>query len=80
MYHDERTEWQMYAFDPAESAVMGKRKREWTAVAPTELDVLREMARCLRELGEGRAPKYGAHLAQVAAPREAGRQIAAAAA
>ncbi|MDP8904495.1 MAG: hypothetical protein M3N29_04150 [Chloroflexota bacterium] len=34
-YHDDRAEWQMYAFDPTENAVMGKRQREWTAVAQT---------------------------------------------
>ncbi len=55
-YHDERNEWVMYAFDPSERAVMGKRP-EWTAVAPTEEAVLREMARCLGEVGEGRWPK-----------------------
>lgn len=33
----------MYAFDPAERAV-GIRKREWTAIAQTEEDVVREMA------------------------------------
>lgn len=35
-YHDERGEWQMYAFDPAELALMGVRKREWTAAAVTK--------------------------------------------
>ncbi|MDP8904393.1 MAG: hypothetical protein M3N29_03610 [Chloroflexota bacterium] len=47
MYHDQRTEWQMYAFHPAEKAVMGRPKRESTAVAQTEEGVIREMARCL---------------------------------
>ncbi|MDP8905504.1 MAG: hypothetical protein M3N29_09390 [Chloroflexota bacterium] len=56
-YHDERREWVMYAFDPAERAVVGKRKREWMAVAQTEEGVVCEMARCLREIGEGRWPK-----------------------
>ncbi|MDP8904074.1 MAG: hypothetical protein M3N29_01945 [Chloroflexota bacterium] len=56
-YHDERREWQMYAFDPAERAVIGKRKREWTAVVQTEAGVVREMARCLRELAAGRVPR-----------------------
>jgi hypothetical protein len=46
----------MFAFDPSEKAVMGQRARQWTAV-PTELGVVREMARCLRELGAGRWPK-----------------------
>ena len=55
-YHDERREWMMYAFDPIERAEVGVRSREWTAVGATETDVLREMARCLREIGEGRVP------------------------
>jgi hypothetical protein len=42
--------WEQYAFDTTEKAVNGKRSREWTAVAPTEVSVVREMARCLREL------------------------------
>lgn len=28
----------------------GRRKREWTGIAQTEEDVVREMARCLREI------------------------------
>ena len=47
----------MYAFDQREKAHIGKRSREWTAVGQTEEGVVREMARCLREIGEGRAPK-----------------------
>jgi len=56
-YHDERDEWVQYVFDPAERPKVALRSREWTAVAPTEEAVVREMARCLRELGEGRAPR-----------------------
>jgi hypothetical protein len=56
-YHPERDEWLLYAFDPSERAVVGVRSREWTAVAATDEGVMREMARCLRELGAGRAPK-----------------------
>ncbi len=56
-YHDERREWVMYAFDPSERANVGLRSREWTAVAQSKEAVVREMARCLRELGRGRAPK-----------------------
>ena len=56
-YHEERREWLLYAFDPSERPVVGIRQREWTAVAPTELEVVREMARCLREIAAGRAPK-----------------------
>ena len=29
----------------------------WTAIALTEVGVVREMARCLREIGEGRVPE-----------------------
>jgi len=54
MLHDERHEWQQYAFDPSERAVVGVRKREWTAVAQTEAGVVREMARRLTEIREGR--------------------------
>jgi hypothetical protein len=56
-YHDRRREWVMYAFDPSERAVVGVRQREWEAVADSEEGVVREMARCLREIREGRTPK-----------------------
>ncbi len=56
-YHDERREWVMYAYDPAERPRVGLRRREWTAVAATEEGVLGEMARCLREIAAGRVPK-----------------------
>jgi hypothetical protein len=56
-YHDERREWVLYAFDPGERPVVGLRSREWTARAESEEAVVREMARCLREIGQGRAPK-----------------------
>ncbi len=55
-YYDERRQWHQYAFDPSERAVVGLRSREWTAIGSSELEVVREMARCLREIGEGRAP------------------------
>ena len=55
-YHPERREWLLYAFDPRERPVVGVRKREWTAIAATEEGVVREMARCLREIREGRVP------------------------
>jgi hypothetical protein len=54
MEHPERNEWAMFAFDQRERPVEGKRSREWTAVAPTQLVVVRSMAYCLRELGKGR--------------------------
>ena len=56
-YHDERREWLLYAFDPSERAVVGIRQREWTAIAESEVAVVREMARCLREITDGRVPK-----------------------
>ena len=40
--------WEQYAFDPRERAHVGVRSREWTAAAQTEVEVVREMARCLR--------------------------------
>lgn len=56
-HHPERQEWLLYAFDPAERPKVGHRSREWTAVSQTELLVIREMARCLRAIAEGRVPK-----------------------
>ena len=41
----------------SETAVNGKRSREWTAVARSEVGVVREMARCLRELAAGGWPR-----------------------
>jgi hypothetical protein len=58
-FHPEKREWLLYAFDPSERPVVVVRKREWTAIAPTELEVVREMARCLRELVAGRTPRKG---------------------
>lgn len=51
------SKWALYAFDTTERVKIGKRSREWTAVAPTEEGVVREMARCLHEIREGRVPK-----------------------
>ncbi len=56
-YHDERREWLLYAYDPSERAKVGRRSREWTAVAPTEEGVVREKARCFREIAAGRVPR-----------------------
>jgi len=55
--HNERREWVQYAFDPSERPKVGLRSREWTAIGSSELEVVVEMARCLREIGEGRTPK-----------------------
>jgi len=56
-HHPERSEWVQYAFDPSERPVVGLRSREWTAIGSSELEVVREMARCLREIKEGWAPR-----------------------
>ena len=56
-YFDKGAEWSMYAFDPSERPVAGHRSREWTAVHPTEVGVVREMARCLRIFGAGGWPR-----------------------
>ena len=56
-YRHDLDAWEQYAYDTAEKAVNGKRSRQWTAVAPTEVDVVREMARCLRELAAGGWPR-----------------------
>jgi hypothetical protein len=47
-HEEHRHEWTMYAFDTHERPKAGRRSREWTAVAESELEVVREMARCLR--------------------------------
>ncbi len=53
-YHDEAQRWEMHARGPTLPVTEAT---EWTAVAPTKVGVLAEMARCLRELGEGRWPR-----------------------
>ena len=57
VFHVERGEWAIYAYDTTERVKIGKRSREWTAVHLTQIGVVREVAGCLRELGEGRVPK-----------------------
>ena len=56
-HQPERGEWVLYAFDRSERAVAGVRKREWQAVAATDVRVVREMVRCLREIAAGRVPR-----------------------
>ena len=56
-FYDERNAWKLYAFDTTVRPQVGKRSREWTAVASTEVGVVAEMARCLREIREGRWPQ-----------------------
>ena len=43
-YDEGRRVWEQYAFDPSERAHGGARSREWAAVAPTEHEVVRELA------------------------------------
>lgn len=54
--HDERGRWLMYASDPAEKPRKGVRQHEWSAMADSEVRVVREMARCLAEIKAGRVP------------------------
>jgi hypothetical protein len=56
-YFDRRDEWQLYAFDPTERPKVGHRSRAWTAVHPTQIGVIREMTRCLREFAAGQVPR-----------------------
>jgi hypothetical protein len=57
-YRDDLRDWEQYAYVPAESRRgVGHRAQEWTAVGQTELEVIREMARCLRLIREGRVPR-----------------------
>ena len=53
----ERRGWEQYAFDTQERAKARHRSREWTAVAQSELEVVREMARCLRVTAAGERPR-----------------------
>ena len=57
LYNPGSHAWEMCSFDQRDRPKIGHRTRA-TAVAPTEERVVREMARCLREIGEGRVPKY----------------------
>lgn len=50
-------QWEMYAFDTTEKANIGPRSREWTAVGETEIECVREMVRCLKEIDHGKTPK-----------------------
>ena len=45
--------WNLYAFLLSERPKVGRRMNAWTAVHPTEVGVVRELARCLREITEG---------------------------
>ena len=50
---EHREQW---AYDLRETAKVGKRSREWTAVGQTEVECVREMARGLREISDGWVP------------------------
>ena len=49
--------WEQYAFDAAERPKMGARSREWTVIGNSDIEVVGEMARCLREIAVGRIPR-----------------------
>jgi hypothetical protein len=55
-YDEGRHVLEQHAFDPSERPHAGARSREWTAVAHSEHEVIRELARCLRLIREGRVP------------------------
>ena len=54
--HLSRMLWEKYEFDTRARAKAGRRSREWTAVAGSELEIVREMVRCLRPIGEDKIP------------------------
>lgn len=56
-YEERHRQWSMHAFDPSEKAISGGRERQWTAVGPTEVACIRQMAYCLAELKAGRWPR-----------------------
>ncbi len=56
-YNERYKEWAQHVFDPSERAQIGVQSREWTAVAQSEIEVVRELARCLRLIGECRVPE-----------------------
>lgn len=55
-WNDGQRVWEQYALDPRERAHYGVRSREWTAVAGSKVGVVREMARCLALIRDGRVP------------------------
>ena len=63
-YEERYHQSSMYAFDPSEKPVVGKRSREWTAVGRTELECVQVMARRLGELREGRWPSSAPQAAE----------------
>ena len=57
MQQPDHGEWLLYAYDLCERPIAGPRARLGRAVAASEVGVIREMARCLREIKAGRVPK-----------------------
>ena len=55
--HRKPPAWVMEAVTDPERPVVGRRMPKWKAIGTTEEACLQEMARGLRELSEGRAPK-----------------------
>ncbi len=43
-FYDEADRWEQVVYDPSRRPSMGKRSREWIAVAPTEAACVQEMA------------------------------------
>lgn len=56
MYGEHRRECEQHAFDTGGKAKAGQRSCDWTAVAATELEGVRDMARYDRLMPEGRVP------------------------
>lgn len=65
-------QWEQYAFDTSERPKAGKRTREWSAIAPTEVGVILSMERCPREVRAGRVPKLTAHDGPIVCGRAGG--------
>ena len=53
---DDSHVWEQAAYRPKERHDAGRRKDEWLATGPTEAECVAEVARCLREIREGRWP------------------------
>lgn len=64
-----RREWEQYSFDPSEKPKAGHRSWERTAISDTEEGVVREMARCLREIRNPRRTGAEMDLTTPALPR-----------
>ena len=56
-YNPNAHAFEMSAFDQRDKVKVGHRTGAWTAVTPTEDAVVREMARCPREIAAGKVQK-----------------------